>query len=282
MSNEVLAIQFDVWISGTKITGDKKSCITSIDIKETVDGSDSATLKISDPEFQYINDNIFLEENTIEMHLGWDVSTYRLAFKGYISAVDIEFPENGVPNLTITCMDETHKMNRAKKNNTYTNCTSADVVKRVVQSYGYTCVIESGYNFTVQETISQSDQTDADFLQKLAGDEVYPFTARLSNGVFYYVKKGHLGNPKMTLRYRKYPHEIMSFSPKINKESKKQEISSSKVNTSTKSTSTTKGTSSSSSGSVSSGGNSNSSNSSSSKSGTSYTYDPSKGKWNRR
>lgn len=272
----ILAIVYDVWISGTKLGMSKKACINSISIKETVEGSDVATIQITDPEFLFIEDNIFLEDNSIKIKLGWDNTTYRIEFEGYISAIDINFDNTGCPKLTVTCMDNTHIMNRTKKNNTFKNCTSADVVKKIVQSYGYTCVVDSSYSFTTQETITQSNQTDIDFITKLAGDEVYPFTARLVGNTFYYVKMGSLETPKMTLTYKKYPHEVISFSPKINKESKQVEISSASVNTSDKSVTTSTGTANSGSGSASENGSSSSKSSSGG-----YTYNPATKTWTK-
>lgn len=244
--NSLLAIVFDVWISGTKLSLDKKSCITSIDIKETDLGADNATINLSDPNMDYIEDNIFIEDNKIKIQYGWSDSTYRNKFEGYISAIDISFDSDGIPKLTITCMDKTHKMNRKKKNKTFKNCTRADVVKKVVTSYGYKCVIDSSYKFTKEDSITQSDQTDADFLQKLAGEEVYPFTARLVGNTFYYVKRGKLGKSVKTMNYVDYPHEVISLSLKVNKESKKTEVKSSKVSAKNKkvSTSTNSGASS--------------------------------------
>lgn len=282
----VLSIVYDVWISGTKLGIAKKQCIDSIEIRETVEGSDVATITIHDPEFLYIEDNIFLEDNKIKIKLGWDNTTYRVTFNGYISAIDINFTSTGIPLVTVTCMDNTHKMNRKKKNKTYKNCTSADVVKKIVKSYGYSCVVDSSYKFTKQETITQSNQTDIDFISKLAAQEVYPFTARLVGNTFYYVKMGKLTTPKMTLTYKEYPHEIISFSPQINKESKQVEISSSSVKTSDKSVSTTKGTSGSSKGgnASSDGGGSTGNqtyNPDKSSGGTkkTYTYDPKTRSW---
>ena len=269
---EVLAIVYDVWISGTKLGISKKACINSIEIKETVEGSDVATLQITDPEFLYIEDDIFIEDNTIKIRLGWDNTTHRVEFEGYISALDINFDNTGCPKLTLTCMDNTHKMNRKKNNNTYKNCTSADVVKKIVQSYGFTCVIDKNYKFTVKETITQSNQTDIDFITKLAGDEVYPFTARLIGNTFYYVKMGKLETPKMTLTYKKYPHEVISFNPKINKETKQIEISSSSVNTGDKSVSSSTGKTGSGSGSSSEDGGA---------SKNEYVYNPDKKTWTK-
>ena len=272
----ILSIVYDVWISGTKMGIDKKECINSIEIKETVDGADTATIQITDPEFLYIEDDIFLEDNTIKIKLGWSNTTYRETFEGYISAIDIDFNSNGCPKLTVTCMDKTHIMNRTKKDATFKNTTSANVVKQICKNYGYNVVVDSSYKFEVQETITQSHQTDIDFITKLANDEVYPFSARLVGNTFYYVKKGKLETPKMTLTYKKYPHEVISFNPKINKETKQVEIKSSSINTSNKSTSNTTGKVDSRSGSSSSNGSS-----SSKKSSGGYTYNPKTKKWTK-
>lgn len=237
-NGEVLTLTYNIWVSGTILSNKKKQCINSIEIKETVEESDSAVIKIADPEFLFIDDNIFIEENPIKISMGWRGSTYRIVFNGYISAIDISFESSGIPYLTITCMDATHAMNRTKKSNSFSKCTSANVVQKIVQQYGYKFYTDTSYPFTVQETISQSNQTDINFIQKLANDEVHPFTARLVGDTFYYTKMGVLTTPKMTLTYKKYPHEIISFSPKINKETK-QSSKSSAVDSSSKVTSTT-------------------------------------------
>ena len=267
-----LAVTYDVWISKKILGIEKKQCIQSIEIKETVSGADTATLRIADPEFRYINDNIFIEKNTIRIKMGFSDSTYRLEFKGYISAVDIEFGSDGIPILTITCMDNTYKMNRSKKNKTYKKTTSSNVVKKIVQKYGFKFKGDSSYKFSKQDSISQSDQTDIDFITNLANDEVYPFTARLVGDTFYYQKMGKLSDkPKYTLTYRNYPHDIISFSPKINTEIIDKETSSSKTSTSSKSSTTSKTKSKSPSGS--------SSNDNSNKNKKGYTYNPKTKKW---
>lgn len=277
----ILSIVYDLWISGTKMGPEKKLCINSIEIKETVVGSDVATIQIADPEFLYIEDNIFIEDNKIKITMGWDNTTHRVEFNGYISAIDIDFNSSGIPQLTVTCMDNTHKMNRVKKDATFQNCTSADAVKKIVQSYGFQCVVDGTYPFVKQETITQSQQTDIDFITKLASQEVHPFTARLVGNTFYYVKMGNITTPTMSLTYRQYPHEIISFSPQINKETKKTAISNSTVDTATKSVTTSKGSySKGGNGSASSG--STSSGFDSTSNSRSYTYNPRTKTWSSR
>ena len=223
---ELLCATYDVWIKGKKLGLYKKSCITSIEIEETTEGADTMVINISDPNFEYIEDNIFLEDTRIKVKLGWDGETYRSTFSGWIATIDISFNEDGVPTLTINCMDDTHRMNRKKKSKTWNNMSSAQVVQQIVQNYGFKFVTDSNYKFTKQETITQSNQTDIDFIQSLAGEETEIFTARLvDNKTFYYVKKGQLGKSVATLNYVQYPHEVISFSPQINIETRQESVS---------------------------------------------------------
>lgn len=223
---ELLGATYDISINGKKLNLYKKECITSIEISETTEGADTMILNISDPNFEYIEDNIFVEDTKIVAKIGWTGYTYRCKFEGWITTIDISFNDDAIPTLTITCMDNTHRMNRKKKSRTWNNMTSAQVVQKIVESYGYKFVTEKGYKFTVQETITQSNQTDIDFIQSLAGEETAIFTARLvKNKEFHYVKKGTLGKSAMTLNYVNYPHEIISFSPQINIETRQESVS---------------------------------------------------------
>lgn len=223
---------WEMWVSGTELSGDKKDCVVDISITETVNGSDTATITLVDPNFKFIEDNIFYEDNPIKIKLGWQDDTYRIIFTGYISAIDMQFGEDGIPNLSIFCLDDTHKMNLTENTKEWKNTTSNAVVETLVRNYGFKFEGESGYDFKVQDTISQNNQTDIAFIQQLAKNEVYPFTARLVGKTFYYQKKGKLTEPVMELSYREYPYDIISFSPQVNKETTKSGTSSGSTNTS--------------------------------------------------
>lgn len=227
---------YKIYVKGKLLSSTRLRCVESVEIKETVEGADTCSIKISDPNFLFIDDNIFKEKNSLKVVMGISSCSVTQTFEGYISAVDVEFPESGIPSLTITGMDKTHLMNRKKKSRTFTKKTRAQIVAKIAKSYGFKCVVEKNYKFKTVSSISQSSQTDADFLQKLAGDELYPFTCRLVGNTIYYVKKGKLGTPVMTLHYLDYPHEIQSFSPKVNTETRQEETQTKTVTNSKKTT----------------------------------------------
>ena len=180
MSN-VLSCYWNVYINGSLLGISKKKYIESIEIEELCDGSDVCTLTINDPDFVFIQDNIFVEESTISIRIGWHGDTHRITFDGYISALDLNFPENGFPILSIFCLDNTHIMNRKKKDRTWESVTRAEVVQKIAMEYGFKCVVESGYIFKTETSISQSGMTDIEFCEYLAGEERDPFMCKLIN-----------------------------------------------------------------------------------------------------
>lgn len=234
--DKVLSCFYSVHINGKALSQDRRECIESISFNELDDGSDTMTLVISDPEFKYIEDNIFVEEVPVHAQSGWWGETHRRTFDGYISAIDITFPEEGYPRLSILCLDGSHRMNRKEKTRSWDNVTRADVVKIIAKEYGFKCVVQSGYTFTKEDTISQSGVTDIEFCENLASEERDLFKCKLIGDTLYYVKKGLLASPSATVYYKTGDFDVLSFSPKINKETRKEEIESADVNTDDKST----------------------------------------------
>lgn len=236
MSDVVLSCYYNIHINGLPLDDSRKNCLESVSLEELDDGSNTCTLVVSDPEFKYIEDNIFIEEATVYVEFGWWGETHRDTFFGYISAIDISFPENGFPQLTIYCLDNTHIMNRKKKTRSWDKVTRADVVKKIAAEYGFKCVVQSGYSSTVEDSISQSGVTDIEFCENLAGEERDLYKCKLVGNTLYYIKKGILESPKATVYYKKEDFDVISFTPKINKETRQESIDKADINTNTKAT----------------------------------------------
>jgi phage protein D len=224
-SNEkVLSIYYDLYFSGVKLPFEKKICVTSIEVKETEDGADNATIVINDIDFQIIEDNIFIEDVPVKIEAGWHDEIYRFEFNGYIATIDIDFPSEGYPVINIYCIDNTHLMNRDKRKRTWDNVTSANVVQLICAEYGFQTIVEPGYDFKKEDNIAQSNQTDIEFIQSLAGKENDKFVCKLRGNIIYYVKKGLLTQPIADLWYKTNTRDIISLKPKINKETKQEEV----------------------------------------------------------
>lgn len=220
-------------VNNIEIADEARACIESIEVDDLCDGSDVCTISIVDPNFIFIEDNIFLEDASVYLEYGFNEDLERLKFKGYISAIDISFPAQGSPTLRVSCLDDSHLMNRVKNDRTWENVTRADVVRKIAQEYGYSVDIEP-YDFPVLESISQSKQTDIEFLEHLAQQEREPFMCKLVGSTIIYKKKGLLQTPVTTIGYKTYPFDVISFDPQITKENRQEKISKADVNASNK------------------------------------------------
>ena len=229
--SEALGCYWNVYINSRLLGLDKKKYIESIEFDEVCDGSDTVTIRINDPNFEFIEDNLFVEEASISVELGWHGDTHRVAFNGYISAIDIDFPEKGYPVMSLYCLDQTHIMNRKKQSRSWDKVTRAEVVQKIAQEYGFKCVVEVGYTFKTEDTIAQSDMTDIEFCESLAKEEREPFMCKLIGDTLYYIKKDVASGAKAILTYRGKPYDVISFKPQINKETKQEEVESSDINT---------------------------------------------------
>lgn len=219
---------FNAWfamsIKGKDVEFERKKAIKSIDIDEVVDGFDTCTISIEDPDLLYISDDLYVEDTPMSIDLGFHNGTpYKVNFYGYIASIDIDFSEEGIPTVELYCVDKSHLMNRVKNSRTWENCTNADLVKYFANEYGFKYYIED-YPYKTEESISQSNQTDIEFLQSRAKNEIQPFVCKLIGDTLYYIKKGLLSTPVRSLCYKKYPFEIRGFKPQINRETKEMEV----------------------------------------------------------
>lgn len=233
--SDVLSCYWDVFINGQKIDMARRNCIEKIEIDELCNGSDSCTLTLNDPDFLFIEDNIFVEESTILIAMGWHSDTYRVTFAGYIAAIDIKFPDNGFPQLSIFCIDNSHLLGREEKSRSWDNVTSADVIQKIAQEHGLGCTIQPGYTFKVQDTITQSNATDIAFCENLASQERDPFMCKLVGMNLFYIKKDMIADPAATLYYKRFPYDVISFSPQITRESNQTSVEEGDINTDNKS-----------------------------------------------
>ena len=233
---KVLSMYWKLTIKDKELTLAQKKCITSIDIDEKCDGSDTLTLKVSDPDFVFIDDDLYTKEAKVSFSAGFNEKTEgAVEFNGYISAIDPEFPPDGIPVLSVTCLDGTHQMNRTKKKRTWSNTTSSQVVESIAKEYGYKFETEKDYKFKQENSIAQSETTDIEFIESLAKKEREPWLCKLKDGTVYYKKKGVVEEPVTSLYYKIYPYDIISLSAQINKETKETKVNEANINTSDKS-----------------------------------------------
>ena len=236
MSN-VLSCWYDIYLNGEEISFSTKEQILSISITDSANGCSTAQIIINDINFEIIEDDIFIEDVPIKIEGGWNECIHKFNFEGYIAAIDINFGAEGFPVVTLNLIDATHLMNRESKYRTWGNTTSGYVVSNIAREYGFNVKFNPiGYEFAKEETITQSDMTDIQFLRQLADRESDMFTCYLMSDrqTIFYGIRGALDDPVIDLWYRSNSTEIISFNPKINRETVQKGVEVADIDTAVK------------------------------------------------
>ena len=214
----VLRPHYKVFINGKELEPNYYQNINKIVIKETSLGCCRCTINLTDPDMLFIEGSMIVESTPIKVIIGLDAQ--ERVFEGYVSVLDASFPKDGTPVDTLHCMDKTHLMNRKYKTRTWQNCTVSSVAEQIYREYGFKVKITDSKNKL--ESIQQSNETDITFITKLVDDiEDKHFLTYVEGETAYFVER-QAPSPSAQLNYRQSPYNLFSFSPRINKESKKE------------------------------------------------------------
>lgn len=242
----VISGGYGLTINGKELGAERLMFVTNMEIKHNV-GTDTCDFTVSDPNFYFIEDNIYKRDSPIQASISLlgvpETNNYtKIYFDGYISIVDINFPNDGAPTLQISCIDKaTHLMTRKKWRRSWEDVTSSQVVSEIAKEMGFKCYVESDYPFPLQASIIQDGKTNMEFLEELAGKELELFVINPvvnSDGsvILYYVIKGHINeqfyyslgykassgkDEKDEMKWHNY--DIINFTPRINIETRREE-----------------------------------------------------------
>jgi phage protein D len=207
--------------------------LKSIEYTESESDSDKLSIVLEDPRMEFIQDNLIVVDKSVDLMMGWADDTKRISFQGWISLIDISFNESRVPTVTFHCMNTFHKLNKTSKQKTWKNARASTVVEAIARENGLIPSVTP--TSTVEETISQSNETDATFLLSLASKEKDPpFVCYIKDGTLYFHPRRLSNDPQATLVYGKDGGVIESFSPRLIKEKIQIPITVKGVSTDTK------------------------------------------------
>lgn len=215
--NPYLTPYFRIYLGGKPLSDYEHMLVDEVIYEDTSTGSDMVSITIHDPDYLIIGDKRIVKSTECKVEGGW-TTKYRTWINGYISAVDVDFPSEGFPTITLHVMDKTYLMNKLERKKVYTNMTYKDIVSQVAKRYGLKVSCDSTeLSNEKHESVSQSYETDIQFISKLAEEIGFLVFYNSDDSTLYFKEKDKYFNvkPKATLWYRRYPFDILSFRPRI-------------------------------------------------------------------
>ncbi len=176
---------------------------TSSEEADTVTFTVGNAYNLVSRDFDWL-DQYLTPGKTLEVQMGYTDQMSSMFF-GYITSVQIQFPNGGTPQLSVTGMDLSFKMMRGRSAKSYANKRISDIVRELGQTYGATSFVIDRTS-KVLPSFPKNPENDYQFLSKLALSLNYEFF--VVGKTLYFRKKNKSKSPLMTLQWGKH---LMSF-----------------------------------------------------------------------
>ena len=142
--------------------------VSSVSVVEDDRQADNVTITVPDPRMIYA-DALF-EGGYVEVDLGYsEQNQHALMIRAIITKVELSYPDNGVPALSLKGEDKSIMMGLQEKKKVWRNRQITDVVGEIGRNYGFSQVeAHLSPDPKINTPINQDGKTDLAFLQELA------------------------------------------------------------------------------------------------------------------
>jgi hypothetical protein len=207
----IITPYFQIKIEGETLSPLLHSLVQSVTFTDSSSEASTATIIIQDPDYILLDDPRLVRNTKVQLYGGL-VNDNEEWLTGYISAVDVQFPEDGTPTITIMVMDESFEMDSLPKYAIFQDMWSSEIAEKIAQIYGLKFVGDKGIRQYKHKV--QSKQTDIKFLRAMADQEWY--IVKIMNGTLYWLERSFSkGEDGGTFWYRRPPFDLLSFNPRL-------------------------------------------------------------------
>jgi Bacteriophage probable baseplate hub protein len=168
--DQPLVPTFAIAINGTPLDGATAAHVDFVRVAQDLGLPSMFSFVISgtddlDEEVPFVDDELFSIGNVVDVKLGYDdrVDTVMV---GEIVALEPEFRQDGLPNLTVRGYDRLHRLQRGRKARTFVQQKDSDIASRIADESGLTAKVDD--SSVIHDHIYQHHQTDFEFLLERA------------------------------------------------------------------------------------------------------------------
>jgi phage protein D len=209
---------YNVAVEGVDVT----SWVSSVSVTEDDHEADSVVITVPDPRMIYA-DALF-EGTTAVVDLGYtEPGEHATLIRATITKVELTYPDNGVPTLTLKGQDRTIEMALTEKNRRFSKGPVSRAIKTIAGENGFSSsVIQVKPDVQLSsQPLHQDSKTDLAFLQELAKNHHCKCFVELDERdeeVFYFIPERRIVGvrrpEKLVLSYRLGTESnLVSFSP---------------------------------------------------------------------
>jgi phage protein D len=167
---DTLVPEVKLRINGNDLSPDAESDLISVNVLDDVNAAGMFTFSLLSWDNKkmrviWIDDDQFKEGNSVEIDMGYRDNMKNL-FKGEITGLEPEFPNDQSPTLTVTGYDRRHRLMGRRKTRTFLKMKDSEIAGQIAGDWSLSPDVED--TRVTLDYVLQHNQTDFEFLQERA------------------------------------------------------------------------------------------------------------------
>lgn len=222
---------FSITLGSRTLTPEETSLVTDVEIKDEAEEKDTATITVNDPYLRF--QGLAQKGMSVRIVAGFYRGEIK-EFIGDVSGLTPQFPETGLPMLSIECSSKAKKGHEGQTNKAWKKMKRSEIAKKIAGKHGWKPDVDETTEVVEQE--SQAGESDVDFLKKLAKKENFSF--RVKGNTMYFKKSPAFDDLSSvtSFDYRTGNHLVKSFSPRYASDETGKDVSAATINNKSKET----------------------------------------------
>ncbi len=165
---------FAIYLDGTKLQPEEAAAVLGIRVFQTRNGASAFEIVVSDPDLKWQGKPLFTDCKEVKIELGVPGKLKKI-FDGEVTAWRTELERSGPTVIVLRGLDRSHRLMRGHKTRTYAQATPLDVARKIAGEAGFTAKVSGGSVDPVKMFRFQANESDFNFLRKMADLEGYLF-----------------------------------------------------------------------------------------------------------
>jgi uncharacterized protein len=169
------APDFDVVLDGQPVAAELRAAVTGVRFDEALEGADRVELQLANSGLGLLDHPLLDLGVPLRLSLGYRPGTLDEVFSGTITGVEPSFPSGGMPTLTVSAHDHTHRLMQGTKQRGFAWYLTDTVVAAIVAAENGllaatdpVAAVVGGLGLLDQRARFQHKQSDYEFLRQLA------------------------------------------------------------------------------------------------------------------
>ncbi|MCC2670093.1 MAG: Rhs element Vgr protein [Armatimonadetes bacterium] len=163
---DAILSHFYLTVDGQELSEDDRADILEIMVENSLHLPDLFTIRLSDPDFEWIDRDQFKCGAKVVIYGGYEGSGLSRICAGEVTAVEMDLNAATTPTILVRGYDLSHRLQKGRLSRSFVKMKDSEIVQQIAGEAGISCQADS--SGPAPEYVFQNNQTNWEFIQERA------------------------------------------------------------------------------------------------------------------